>query len=122
MDDADERDKDKKKGGFTWINDISEASQYACETAQHLTGYWSDFADSCSEYMANGEPDEPRDVENGEPYEPIDKDLIIQQISLVGETVSRNEDSIKGLHKKIEEAAARARSSGRRSGSQTPPW
>ena len=79
MDDADERNKDKKKGGFTWIENISYAglsdeepdlssltdeepdwyddrfdpSAQACQTVDQVGGHWSD-------YVGGMEMDEPQ--------------------------------------------------------------
>ena len=71
-DDADERNKDNKKGGFTWIekrsyaglsdeeldlssltdeepdwyDDRYDPSAQACQTTQQVAGYWADYAGS----------------------------------------------------------------------------
>lgn len=79
MDDADERNKDKKKGGFTWVDDPLRShladeeldlssltddepdwyddrydpSAQACQTVHHGAGFWSD-------YVGSMEIDEPQ--------------------------------------------------------------
>lgn len=88
MDDADERNKDNKKGGFTWIEKISYAglsdeeldltddepaeyddrfdpSSQACQTVDQVGVCWADYAGSMESYEPQREISEP-----AESYEP----------------------------------------------------
>ena len=98
-----EKGNEKKKKGFTWIDEVSEASQFACETAEHLSNCWSDFAGSHSDYMRDEGQYESRDVENGETDKSSSREVIIQKVNIVEEAVNRNQNSIEELNKKIDE-------------------
>ena len=111
MDNADEKKKDKKKGGFTWVSDILHSglsdeernwsalsdeapdwdddrydpSAQACQTAHHSATFWSDYAGSM-------EMDEPQ----REMYEDglkinedtkSDVDILADEINQLKETI-----------------------------------
>ena len=101
MDDADERNNDKQKGGFTWhryqYTDISDEepdwdedrydpSAQARQSVHHVTGYWADHVDSI-------EMDEPQEemYERGLEYNETAK----QDVNRLANLLEQHEKSMK---------------------------